>query len=123
MQVSREDQKSVYRSRECRIIFRQFDNARLRKQKSIRAVVQRHSLEVWPFSRRRLTEILQELLKNQIFESDHIARSTFPELFKPPTPSVKQGGIVVTSVMSVIGKEQAKLLKVIEGCADMESLI
>ncbi|RXG41910.1 hypothetical protein VDGE_30598 [Verticillium dahliae] len=112
MHISLEDQKSVYRTRSCRVIFRRPVNARLRKPKLIRAV---HNLEVWPFSKKRLVEILRESLDNRIFEFDEIAR--IPELFKNPESSVPQGESVqnATSVMSIIQKEQAKLLKAIEG--------
>lgn len=107
------------------MVFRRFENACLRKRKPIRAVVQSHDLEVWPFSRNRLVEILQHLLKERIFESDDVARSTFPELFKTPASSVEQGDTVqkATNVMSVILNEQRKLLKVIEGYAELKHLM
>lgn len=119
MSISREDQKRVYRSKACRILFRQFNNARLRKRKPIRALVQSHNLQVWPLPRDKLVEILQHLLKERVFESDGVARSTFPELFETPAPSVEQAGATqkATNVMSVILKEQQELLKVIEGYA------
>lgn len=125
MHISREDQKSVYRSKPCRIVFRQFDNACLRKRKPILALVQTHNLQVPQFSRKRLVEILQNLLKQQIFQSDQIARGTFPELFETSVTSVQQGGAVLqaTGVMSVIVKEQEKLLKVIEGYAELKHLL
>lgn len=75
---------TVYSSLRCRQIFCKPENAALRKQKSIKAVIRRHRLTVSVFSEDQLVQILQHLLKEGIFESKHEARSVFPELFPPP---------------------------------------
>lgn len=82
MEPSRADRKRVYCS-PCRAIFTQFDNARLRKQKPIRQLVQQNKLAVSTFANERLVQILQSLLRDRIFESTSVARAAFPEIFKP----------------------------------------
>jgi hypothetical protein len=124
MDVSREDRKEVYRTRSCRQVFRQFDNARLRKAKSIRAVVEKHNLDVWPFSKHNLVRILQSLLRDGIFDCDVIAQRTFPELFKEPTPPlIKTDDTVAlpvdTGVMGIISKNREDLLRQVERCVPL----
>ena len=58
----------------------------LRKQRPIQAVIERHCLFVSNFSKKKLVEILQYLLKEWVFESNLAARTAFPELFSPPPP-------------------------------------
>lgn len=89
MQRSRAERIIVYSSVRCRQVFCKPENAALRKQKSIRAVVRRHRLTVSVFSEDQLVQILQYPLREGIFQSKHGARSAFPELF--PSPIVQEG--------------------------------
>lgn len=89
MQRSRAERIIVYSSVRCRQIFCKPENAALRKQKSIRAVVRRHRLTVSVFSEDQLVQNLQYLLREGIFQSKHEARSAFPELF--PSPIAQEG--------------------------------
>lgn len=95
MQHSRAHCKIVYSSLRCRQIFCQRKNAAIRKQKPIREVIRRHHLAVSYFSEQKLTEILQYLLQEGVFESRHNAKLVFPELFSPP--------IVQQEAVQVIG--------------------
>jgi len=89
MCYSRADRESVYRSPDCRRLFTLHENAALRKQKPIRALVIRHNLRVSDFSTDKTVRILQHLLKERVFESHIVARAAFPGLFRRPvTPSV-----------------------------------
>lgn len=82
--VSRADRKTIYRSRDCRRIFTKPQNAQLRQRKTIRSVIRRHNLSVWPFSDERLVDILRSLLCDGVFESYSNAQRFFPELFHEP---------------------------------------
>lgn len=79
MQYTKSEQARVYLfySR----IFSQFDNARLRKQKAIRRVVNSHTRQVTTLPTDRLVGILQYLLQNEIFQYESNARRVFPGLF------------------------------------------
>lgn len=81
---TRSDRKTVYANSPCRRIFRQFDYSKLRKSKVIRAVVRTHNLSVWLLSEDQLVATLRCLLEDGVFESDSVAQSRFPELFKFP---------------------------------------
>ncbi|KAI8710778.1 hypothetical protein NCS52_01537600 [Fusarium sp. LHS14.1] len=87
MQYSKADQRSVYCSLSCRRIFSKPKNAVLRKKRPIEEVVKNNNLSVFGFPRFKLVQILQYLLKQNVFESSIAARSVFPELFpQPPEP-------------------------------------
>lgn len=80
------DHKSVYCSPSCRRIFSQPNNAILRKQKAIKAVVDRHNLSVSNFSSAKLVQILQYLLKEGVFRLTSEACRLFPALSYSPLP-------------------------------------
>ncbi|RSL86666.1 hypothetical protein CEP52_015741, partial [Fusarium oligoseptatum] len=68
-------------------IFSKPKNAVLRKKRPIEEVVKNNNLSVFDFPRFKLVQILQYLLKQNVFESSIAARSVFPELFpQPPEP-------------------------------------
>lgn len=80
MQYSKADRQAVYRSPQCKRLFSVPENLALRKQKAIRAVVQRHNLTVSNFPREKLVQILQYLLQQGVFSSYHTAHITFSGL-------------------------------------------
>ncbi|KAJ4188642.1 hypothetical protein NW759_016811 [Fusarium solani] len=84
MQYTKADQRSVYCSLSCRRVFSKPKNAALRKKRPIEEVVKNNNLSVSGFPRSKLVQILQYLLKQDVFESSIAARSVFPELFPQP---------------------------------------
>jgi hypothetical protein len=98
MQYSRADRKSVYRSSRCKQIFSIPENLALRKQKTIRAVVQRHNLTVSNFSRDKLVRILQYLLQQGVFGSYYTAQLVFSE--PASQPAVRQEPQKVTRYLA-----------------------
>ncbi|KAM3551744.1 hypothetical protein MY1884_007569 [Beauveria asiatica] len=90
---SRTEKKNVYSDSTLRRLFRQPRFAHLRQVKPVRLAIRQHHLSVWPYQEARLVQIVRELLQDCVFESDYIAQSHFPELFKssrPQLPSVRE---------------------------------
>ncbi|KAF1730689.1 hypothetical protein CRV24_008758 [Beauveria bassiana] len=90
---SRTEKKNVYSDSTLRRLFRQPRFAHLRQAKPVRLAIRQHHLSVWPYQEARLVQIVRELLQDCVFESDYIAQSHFPELFKssrPQLPSVRE---------------------------------
>ncbi|KAM5519398.1 BTB/POZ domain-containing protein [Fusarium oxysporum f. sp. phaseoli] len=85
MQYSKADRNIVYRSSRCKQIFSIPENLALRKQKAIRAVVQRHNLTVSNFPRDKLVRILQCLLQQGVFSSYSTAKVVISEPASWPT--------------------------------------
>jgi hypothetical protein len=77
MQYSGADRQAVYRAPQCKRYFSIPKNLALRKQKAIRAVVQRYNLTVSNFPQEKLIQILQYLLQEGVFSSYHTAHITF----------------------------------------------
>ncbi|KAF4485943.1 hypothetical protein CGGC5_v005862 [Colletotrichum fructicola Nara gc5] len=87
---SKSERIRVYRDLDCRAIFSEFDNSRLRKRKAIESVVRKRNLWVPSFSTERLVTVIQSLQKDSILGNSDCARRAFPELFCPQesTPPV-----------------------------------
>lgn len=83
---SRSERLTVYRDADCRAVFSDFNNARLRQRKPIASLVHRRNLWVPGFSTDRLITVLRSLQKDNIFDSSYFAQRAFPELFQPRKP-------------------------------------
>ncbi|KAK2005309.1 hypothetical protein LZ32DRAFT_205515 [Colletotrichum eremochloae] len=84
---SRSERISVYRDRDCRAIFSEYDNSLLRQRKAITTLVRQRNLWVPGFSTERLITVLRSLQKDSIFQYSSNARAAFPELFPPQQPT------------------------------------
>ncbi|KAI3335339.1 hypothetical protein F4824DRAFT_154463 [Ustulina deusta] len=103
---TRFEKKRVYL--EWKRIFSTFKNSRLRKQKAVRAVVQRYKPKALRYNP-DVVKTLQALLKKDIFKSSWAAARAFPELFtsqdKPDTtaPLQQPAG---TTIRAVFGMDE-----------------
>ncbi|KAI5862510.1 hypothetical protein GGS23DRAFT_79516 [Durotheca rogersii] len=94
-------------------IFSTFENSRLRKQKAIRAVVQRYDPIVLLYNP-DVVKTLQALLKENIFQNSWAAPRAFPELFpseaKPDTaPPQQPAGSTTQAVFGMDGPSKELL--------------
>lgn len=94
----------------------------LRKQKAIRAYLQRH----YPFTRlsAHLVGIIQSLLRDGIFQSTQVARQTFPDLFRPLTPvrtqrPTAESQVTGSSAKAAFGRDESskELLTGLQKCS------
>lgn len=79
----------------CRPIFTTGENAQVRKQKSVRKIVDKHRKSLRALLADlgvdRVVEILRGLLEKRIFESEVQARAQFPELYSSsPAQNVRR---------------------------------
>lgn len=92
-QPTRSEKKNVYSDSTLRRLFRQPRFAQLRQVRPVRLAIRQHNIAVWPYNETKLVQIVRILLQDCVFQSDYIAQSHFPELFKstrPQVPSVRE---------------------------------
>ncbi|KAK2055578.1 hypothetical protein LY76DRAFT_628232 [Colletotrichum caudatum] len=116
---SRSERTSVYRDRDCRAIFSEYDNSLIRQRKAITTLVRQRNLWAPGFSTERLITVLRSLQKDSIFQYSSNARTAFPELFPPqratpPAPAPLSASMPFRPTVAPPGRPQRDLYESLE---------